>query len=93
MNTDNVSLVVCLGIAIAIGIPAILYLSLRRGNETNAIDLMRHAVSRSRFPWEEEDEALAELSRLVSDLKGQDSDPMVTPSGGEAINQEERDIS
>jgi hypothetical protein len=69
MNTDNVLPVACLALAIAIGIPAILYLSLRRGQEASFISLMRHAVSRARFPWEDEDEDLAELSRRVDQLR------------------------
>jgi hypothetical protein len=69
MDMDNGYLIVCLGIGIALGIPAIIYLSLRRGNEANAINLMRNAVGRARFPWEDEDKALAELARRVSNLQ------------------------
>lgn len=69
MDTDNVLWIICLALVIAIGIPALLYLSLRRGQDINAIDLMRHAVGRARIPWADEDEALAELSRRVSRLQ------------------------
>jgi hypothetical protein len=69
MDTDNILWVVCLAVGIAIGIPALLYLSLRRGQDITTIDLMRHAVGRARAPWGKEDEALAELSRRVSKLQ------------------------
>jgi len=74
METDNILWVVCLAVAIAIGIPALLYLSLRRGQDINTIDLMRHAVGRARVPWGDEDEALAELSRRVSKLQEKEAD-------------------
>jgi hypothetical protein len=69
MDPDNAFLIICLGIVGAIGIPAALYFSLRRGHEANAINLMRHAAGRARHPWEDEDESLAELSRRVASLK------------------------
>jgi hypothetical protein len=69
MESAKIYLIVCLAVFLAIAIPAGLYFSLRRGREAGAIDLMKHAVGRARHPWEDEDEALAELSRRVAGLK------------------------
>ena len=69
MESAKIYLIVCLAIFFAFAIPAGLYFSLRRGKEAGAIDLMRHAVSRARHPWEDEQEALEELSRRVASLK------------------------
>jgi hypothetical protein len=69
MESAKIYLIVCLAIFFAFAIPAGLYFSLRRGKEAGAIDLMRHAVSRARHPWEDEDDALVELSRRVASLQ------------------------
>jgi hypothetical protein len=73
MDPDNAFLIICVGIAGAIGIPAVLYLSLRRGHDANAISLMRHAVGRARQPWKDEEEDLAELARRVAELQAKES--------------------
>ena len=69
MNTDNVTLVVCITLFMVIGINAALYVALRRGGEASLIELTRRAVHRLRDPWKDEDEALRELSKLVSKFK------------------------
>ncbi|OGO66229.1 MAG: hypothetical protein A2Z45_09625 [Chloroflexi bacterium RBG_19FT_COMBO_55_16] len=69
MNTDNVTLVVCLTLFIVVGINAALYVALRRGKEASLVELTRRAVHRLRDPWKDEDEALQELSKLVSKFK------------------------
>jgi hypothetical protein len=68
MNPDRVILVIVLTILIVIGANGILYLSLRRGNETNMVNLTRKFLHNARNPWQEEDQSLQELSRLVGDL-------------------------
>lgn len=68
MNPDRVILVIVLTILIVIGANGILYLSLRRGNETNMVNLTRKFLHNARNPWQEEDQSLQELSRLVADL-------------------------
>jgi hypothetical protein len=69
MDIDRVTLVVCLTVAAVIAFNVMIYLSLRRGNEVTTVDLMRKAAQRARNPWKDEDDALQELSDLVSDLK------------------------
>ena len=69
MDFNKVFLVVCLTILGVIALNALIYLSLRRGDEANAIDLMRKAARRARDPWKDEDDALKELSRLVTNIR------------------------
>jgi hypothetical protein len=69
MELDRATLVVCLTVAAVIAFNVMIYLSLRRGNEVTTIDLMRKAARRARNPWKDEDDALQELSDLVSGLK------------------------
>lgn len=69
MDLDRATLVVCLTVAAVIAFNVMIYLSLRRGDEVTTIDLMRKAARRARNPWKDEDDALQELSDLVSGLK------------------------
>jgi hypothetical protein len=46
-----------------------IYLSLRRGDEVNTVNMLRKAARRARNPWKDEDDALKELSNLVEKLK------------------------
>ena len=84
MDLDRVTLVVCLTVAAVIAFNVMIYLSLRRGNEVTTVDLMRKAARRARNPWKNEDDALQELSDLVSDLK--------TPARELQENQEHQEI-
>ena len=69
MDLDKAFLVICLTVAAVIAFNVMIYLSARRGNEVTTIDLMRKAARRARNPWQDEDESLQELSKLVSSLK------------------------
>ena len=69
MDPNRVFLVVCITIVGVIAFNALIYLSLRRGNEANAVDMFRQAAKRARNPWKDEDDALEELSNLVASLK------------------------
>jgi hypothetical protein len=84
MDLDRATLVICLTVAAVIAFNVMIYLSLRRGNEVTTVDLMRKAARRARNPWKDEDEALQELSDLVSDLK--------TPTRELQENQEQQEI-
>lgn len=68
MDTDRVLLVIVLTVLIVVGVNGILYVALRRGNEANLVDLTRKSLHNVRNPWQAEDQALQELSRLVADL-------------------------
>jgi hypothetical protein len=72
MDSNRIFLVIVLTAVIVIGINGLLYVAFRRGNEANMIDLTRKALQKTRNPWQEEDEALQELSRLVADLKAKE---------------------
>lgn len=69
MDPNRAFLIVCLTVSAVIFFNVMIYLSLRRRNETTTIDLMRKAARRARDPWKDEDDALQELSNLVSGLK------------------------
>ena len=69
MNTDNITLVICLTLFMVVGINAALYVAFRRGKEASLVELTRRAVQRMRDPWKDEDDALHELSRLVYKFK------------------------
>ncbi len=80
MDLDRATLVVCLTVAAIVAFNVMIYLSLRRGNEVTTVDLMRKAARRVRSPWKDEDDALQELSDLVSGLKS----PPIGSTEGEA---------
>lgn len=68
MDSGRVLLIICLTIVGVIVLNAVLYLALRRGQEANAINLLRRAAGRARDPWKDEAQALEELSQLVAGL-------------------------
>ncbi len=69
MDLDRVFLVVCLTVAVVVLFNIMIYLSLRRGQGVTTVDMMRKAAQRARNPWQDEDEALQELSEIVAGLK------------------------
>ena len=69
MDLDRASLVICLTVGVVILINVMIYLSLRRGNEVTTVDLFRKAAKRARNPWQDEDDALRELSDIVVGLQ------------------------
>lgn len=69
MDLDRASLVICLTVGVVILINVMIYLSLRRGNEVTTVDLFRKAAKRARNPWQDEDDALRELSDIVAGLQ------------------------
>lgn len=79
MDLDRAFLVICLTIGAVILFNVIIYLSFRRGNEVTTIDLFRKAARQARNPWQDEDEALRELSEIVADLRTDDLNADSTP--------------
>jgi hypothetical protein len=69
IDFEKLLLVICLTVLIVAGLNALAYAALRRGNEANMIELTRKAAQRARNPWQDEEQALQELSRLVTSLK------------------------
>ena len=69
MDADRALLVAGLTILVVVLFNVMIYLSLRRGDETTTIDMLRKATRRARDPWKDEDDALEELSTLVTKLK------------------------
>lgn len=69
MDPNRIFLVICLTVVAVVAFNVMIYLSLRRGNEVNTIDMFRKAARRVRDPWKDEDDALKELSNLVASLK------------------------
>ena len=82
MDPSRVTLVVCLTLFMAIGIPAALYVALSRKNSVSQIELMRRAANRARQPWAPEDASLKELSQLVAELKNPEGDSEASDSNG-----------
>ena len=74
MDLDKALLVIILTVGAVILFNVMIYLSARRGNEVTTIDLMRNAARRARNPWQDEDDALQELSDIVSGLKSVEGD-------------------
>ena len=69
IDFERLLLVICLTVLIVAGLNALVYAGLRRGKEANMVELTRKAAQRARNPWQDEEEALQELSRMVSSLK------------------------
>jgi hypothetical protein len=65
----NVILVLCLTVLIGLGVPAMLYAGLRRGNQAGQIELLRRASRQVGKPWQKEDESLVELGKQVEALR------------------------
>jgi hypothetical protein len=74
MDLEKAGLVICLTLFIVIGVNAAIYAALRRNKTAGQIELMRRAANRAKNPWEEEDQALQELSRRVKQLQNTQSD-------------------
>jgi len=74
MDLDKALLVIILTVGAVILFNVMIYLSARRGNEVTTINLMRKAARRARNPWQDEDDALQELSDIVSGLKSVEGD-------------------
>ena len=69
MDLEKAALVICLTLFVVIGFNAAIYVSLRRGDGVRQVDLFRKAFKTARQPWKTEDDALQELSDLVSEIK------------------------
>ena len=66
---EKVTLVIGLTLIIVIGVNVILYFAVRDRSLPHQIELFRRAARRARNPWQDEDNALGELSDLVSKLE------------------------
>ena len=66
---EKVILVIGLTLLIVIGANVILFFGFRDRSLPHQIELFRRAARRARNPWQDEDDALGELSDLVSKLE------------------------
>jgi cell division protein FtsB len=66
--------IVCIGAAAAFIFPFLLTQFLRRRGQTGWVQTLRRAADQSRHPWKQEEDALAELSRRVAELKKENPD-------------------
>ena len=87
MDLDRALLVVCITVFVVIAFNVGIYLSMRRGDEVTTISMLREAARRARDPWKDEDDALKELSNLVSGLK--DEVPKKSQPEEEQIDQQD----
>ena len=69
MDLEKAGLVVCVTLFFVVGLNALIYLSVSRGNLTGSFELFRRATQRVRDPWKPEEDDLQELSNLVAGLK------------------------
>jgi len=69
MPNGNIILVICLTGLIGLGVPAMLYVGMRRRGQVGQIELMRKAANRSRNPWQPEDSQLTELAKKVEKFR------------------------
>jgi sensor histidine kinase regulating citrate/malate metabolism len=65
----RVIVALCLVVILVIGINAVLFFALRNTSTTRHVQLWQKAAKRARDPWKEEDEALNNLSKLVSQFR------------------------
>jgi hypothetical protein len=65
----RVILALVIVIVLVVGVNGLLLVALRKGRDIQQIQLWQKAGQRARNPWQSENQDLAELSRLVSQLK------------------------
>ncbi len=71
------ALLVVLGLVIGVNLVALLRFRAGRGEQNGIIQFIRlgqKAAGRARNPWEQEDQALKELSQMVGELKHPEPD-------------------
>jgi len=83
MEFEKAALVICITLFFVIGINALIYLSVTRGNVTGSIELFRRASERVRDPWKSEDDDLKELSTLVGELQRERAKKQATSNHNE----------
>jgi len=89
MEFEKAALVVCITLFFVIGINALIYLSVTRGNVTGSIELFRRASERVRDPWKAEDDNLQELSCLVAELQKNESKVRTSSNSHEVERNED----
>ncbi|MBN2148189.1 MAG: hypothetical protein JW726_12420 [Anaerolineales bacterium] len=75
MDTSKAGLVICLAVVFGFSLPILLYLAFRDQALRGELNAMRRAVEAARKPLKQEADDLAELSRLVSELKPDEHQP------------------
>ncbi len=58
----------CLVLIVGLGFPISALLAARRGGEVEEANMYRRFISRTRNPWQPEDDQMEELSKRVEDL-------------------------
>jgi hypothetical protein len=72
VNEGNAFLVLGIVLALGLALPVGIFLSSRRGQGAEQIELYKRAADRARNPWKAEDDDLKELSSKVKALKEQE---------------------
>lgn len=65
----KVIIALLLVIVLVVGVNGLLLVALRSGRDSKQIQMLQKAARVARDPWQNENKDLAELSRLVADLK------------------------
>lgn len=71
MDSEKVTLVVCLTLLIVIGLNAAIYAWAHRRGAIKQTDWIQKSAQRIRQPWQDEDQSLEDLARRVADLKNE----------------------
>jgi hypothetical protein len=72
INEGNVFLVLGIVLVLGLALPVGIFLSSRRGQGAEQIELYKRAADRARNPWKAEDDDLEKLSSKVKALKEQE---------------------
>ncbi len=77
MNIQNPTvgyIIIGVVVFIIIAINLSLFSALRNQNSAKSLNLYKSAFDRAKSPWQPEDEALEELSKMTKDLKSSSSE-------------------
>jgi hypothetical protein len=69
MENAKLFWVICLTLLLVVGLNILIYVALKGKKTENMAEILRRFSKGVRNPWEAEDAALSELSKLVTDLK------------------------
>lgn len=82
MDTGRLILIFCAAIFIGVGVPAALFLMMKRDNSANIAGALKRGAQTARHPLKKNSDDLEELSRRVEALRKQESRTLIEPEKG-----------
>jgi hypothetical protein len=73
MENNRLFWVLCLTLLLVVGLNILIYVALKGKKTESMVEVLRRLSKGVRNPWEAEDAALSELSKLVADLKSENN--------------------